>query len=120
MTEYMDLDEAKLVKELNELILADARAVYGSSYPTQPSQLTIITSGRTSYLNGARYDYITAQLIVYTKPGSLAQWKLLVAGTERGSVSNAMKSLWTEVQSKMQAIIGPMQLGETWKGSKNV
>lgn len=84
---------------------AEARALYGPSYPLI-NHFEVVTASRVSFLNDARHNYITAQLIVYPKQSSLAQWKLLAVGIERDSVSGALKSLWTELQSKMQIAIG--------------
>ncbi|KAF2018651.1 hypothetical protein BU24DRAFT_458406 [Aaosphaeria arxii CBS 175.79] len=121
MTHLIDLAELQLARELKTFILADVRALYGPTHGSlYQGDFDILTAGRTSYLGGVRYDYLTAQAIVYKKPDSPSQWKLLVAGPESGTVSGALKALWTEVQAKSQNITGPLQPGESYKGSKNL
>jgi hypothetical protein len=70
------------------------------------TDFAVITAGRVGYLRGERYHYVRAQAIVYTKPNSLASWKLLVQGEEKETVEAAFGTLWTEVQSKMEMITG--------------
>ncbi|KAF2654363.1 hypothetical protein K491DRAFT_758996 [Lophiostoma macrostomum CBS 122681] len=105
MTETLTLANAQLIKELKELILTDIRALYAPQNPPL-TNFDIIASGRVGYLQGKRYNYICAQAIVYTKPNSLASWKLLATGSERETVDAAFGALWTEVQSKMLVVTG--------------
>lgn len=94
----------------------DIRALYGPYYAFLPARnFSIITSGRVTYLDGVRFDFIVAQVIVYLEPNSLAQWKLLTMGNERDSVAEALKSLWIEIQAKVWGVIGEFLVDGDWE-----
>jgi hypothetical protein len=80
------------------------RLVHGRSYSTPHYTFSVTTS----IFNSGRGRVISyyAQAIVYTTPGSLAEWKLLAESEGSKSTQEAVESLYCKVQKQTGEITG--------------
>ena len=83
-----------------------ARAIYGHSYPTSHHTFSVITCVMEWGTMRAPDDDYFAEVIVYTTPDSLVEWKLLITGEESESDLEAMKSLYFTVQRQVGEVSG--------------
>jgi len=83
-----------------------ARAIYGHSYPTSHHTFSVITCVMEWGTMRAPDNNYFAEVIVYTTPDSLVEWKLLLTSDESESDLEAMKSLYFTVQRQVGEVSG--------------
>ncbi|KAF2023406.1 hypothetical protein EK21DRAFT_118801 [Setomelanomma holmii] len=111
------IDDIKVLQGLQELILNQIFAIYGSQL-AQGCTFAVITSRFDS--GGTTIDDIeyTAQAIVYTQPGTMKEWKLLVEGNAAASTQQAMEMLYRKCQEDANGITEKMGVGWVYNGVK--
>ncbi|KAH3979873.1 hypothetical protein HBH92_205560 [Parastagonospora nodorum] len=105
------IDDINVILGFQSLILDQVRAVHGPLYAN--STFAVITSRFDAGIGNIEY---TAQATVYTYPGSLRQWKLLVEGDAGGSTVQAMEGLMRKCQEEVGGVTEMMAVGWMWDG----
>ncbi|OAG14073.1 hypothetical protein CC77DRAFT_1067330 [Alternaria alternata] len=107
------VDTIKEIQPLKNLIIDQVRAIHGHLYPTSHYTFSVLT-------NKEELLY-SAQAIVYTKPDSFAEWKLLaVSGPVCNSTWEAVESLYCELQEQLGKMTDSLYEGGTWNGTEAI
>ncbi|KAI4616440.1 uncharacterized protein J4E87_008706, partial [Alternaria ethzedia] len=98
------LDSLKAIEILKGLILDQVRAVHGRSYPTSHYTFSVTTSFHDESTSLAADMKYYAQAIIYTTPGSLAEWKMVAESDACDSTRLAMEMLYLDMQMQVGKI----------------
>jgi hypothetical protein len=102
----------------SQILLADQiRAIYGPKY-SSGCNFSVITSRFDSHGSNIQEIEYTAQAIVYLRPGSFSEWRLLVEGAAGASTQQAMEMLYRKTQEEANKVTEKMGLGWVWTGTK--
>ncbi|CAN9150703.1 unnamed protein product [Alternaria alternata] len=120
------VNSIKTIEALKVLIIDQVRAIHGHSFPTKHYTFSVLTSALPPTLpppgSSIRKPIVfyTAQAIVYTKPDSFAEWKLLAESELGDSTWEAVENLYCKLQEQVGEVMQNLVLRQMWNGKEAI